>query len=347
MARCTNWCSVKEEKCHRQEIWGGVELIAAAPWISASSINSIFLLYLNQCCPQAVCSGWSSKCCQEQLWGWTLRVYPACQYWPIQYTQQQSKINCLKMFERITWKDRNVSPLTWAGIFPSFSSTRGSVSRRPTNTRLNCSTGPPLLFLRAGRTTHTLGRLPSPVRLNSSSLLLNVGVVLDLIEKREGGLCSAKQSWWRYYNTVVANTVMLLYTCWSPLLWPQTQHCRAAWSAVWRWSQQMSETGWECSVLWRTNQKHRCYEEPVRKYNIFLLTTVCNHWCSCMQLSMHALIEPYGYMHGHRNLTLTLAYLMARLSTQGTLLLLVSLKRARAVWPTRTLLKTNLFSSWT
>lgn len=49
----------------------------------------------------------------------------------------------------------------------------------PTYTLLKCIMGLPALFLPAGQSTDTWGRAPSPVRLNSSSLLFSVGVNLE------------------------------------------------------------------------------------------------------------------------------------------------------------------------
>lgn len=80
-------------------------------------------------------------------------------------------------------KEKRVMCLTWAGTVPSFSSTSGRLCFRPINTRLNCNIGFPLLFFRAGCTTRTLGKFPSPSSSNSSTLVLNVGVILDTTEK--------------------------------------------------------------------------------------------------------------------------------------------------------------------
>lgn len=85
----------------------------------------------------------------------------------------------------VNLRTRNSSLPTWAGTIPSLRSTSGRVCLCPTNTRLNCSIGLPSLLLRDGRSTHTLGRLPSPTRSNSSSLLLNGGVILNQMEKKK------------------------------------------------------------------------------------------------------------------------------------------------------------------
>lgn len=53
----------------------------------------------------------------------------------------------------------------------------------PTYTLLKCIMGLPAMFLTAGQSTDTWGRTPSPVRLNSSSLLLSVGVNLEPEER--------------------------------------------------------------------------------------------------------------------------------------------------------------------
>ncbi|TNN40659.1 hypothetical protein EYF80_049174 [Liparis tanakae] len=46
---------------------------------------------------------------------------------------------------------------------------------------------------KAGRTTRTLGRLPSPTRSNSSTVLLNVGVILDPAERRSRRAAVSKE----------------------------------------------------------------------------------------------------------------------------------------------------------
>lgn len=104
-----------------------------------------------------------------------------------------------------------MSCLTLLGIFPSFSRTKGRVCLRPTSTRRKCSTGCPWSFLRVGRTTHTLGRFPSPVTSNSSTLLLNVGVILDQAERRWIGKAKVKVKQGvkvSSHNTVAVNTVL-------------------------------------------------------------------------------------------------------------------------------------------
>lgn len=73
------------------------------------------------------------------------------------------------------------------------------------------------------------------------------------------------------------------------------------------------------------------YKKP---HHIHESASMCSQWLSWIHC-------------GFKYFTLALAYLMAMLSMQGTLLLLVSLNRAWAVCPTSTLLKINLFSSRT
>lgn len=90
-------------------------------------------------------------------------------------------------------KQTNFHLLTSAGTFPLFNSTRVRICLRPTGTRLKCSTGLPLLLLRPGRTTQTLGRVPCPKRSNSSTLVLIVGVTLNPAERREQGGRSQQQ----------------------------------------------------------------------------------------------------------------------------------------------------------
>lgn len=86
----------------------------------------------------------------------------------------------------VQWLSRvKIPPLTWAGTMPSLTSTSGRVHLCPTNTRLNCSRGLPSRLFNAGRSTHTLGRLPSPMRSNSSILLLNCGVILMKVDLRK------------------------------------------------------------------------------------------------------------------------------------------------------------------
>lgn len=64
------------------------------------------------------------------------------------------------------------SDLTCAATFPLFLITNGRVWPRPTNKRLNCSTGWPRLFLWTGLRTVTLGKLPSPNTSNTRALFL-------------------------------------------------------------------------------------------------------------------------------------------------------------------------------
>lgn len=145
-------------------------------------------------------------------------------------------------------KQTNFLLLTSAGTFPLFNSTRGRICLRPTGTRLKCSTGLPLLLLRPGRTTQTLGRVPCPKRSNSSTLVLIVGVTLNPAERREQGGRSQQQKTTGAVtvsiyivvtgikkrdrktkdNTAVAYTVICFFTFHFPPPWPQTQHCNAA-----------------------------------------------------------------------------------------------------------------------
>lgn len=149
-------------------------------------------------------SRWRCYCSQKQLWGWIHHVYPACQCGPThsfrkhRYSQNFSWTVC-DIHECTVNNALNLEdvfchyPLTSAGIFPLFSSTRGSVHLRPTSTRLKCSTGLPSLVLRVGRTTQTLGRVPCPKMSNSSTLFLIVGVILSPAGGRKQGGRSQQQ----------------------------------------------------------------------------------------------------------------------------------------------------------
>lgn len=149
---------------------------------------------------------WRCYYSQDQLWSWTHHVYPACQSGPTHnfrkyiYSQKSTKpvlrswVCCkdfmylylgflvFKASKQIKKNCKNWTHLISPHLahFHYLTAPETVYVYTQQVPSLKCNTGPPSVFLRAGRTAQTL--VPYPRSSNCSTLFLMVGVILNAAE---------------------------------------------------------------------------------------------------------------------------------------------------------------------